>query len=64
MTREEAIEQMKQGKKVTHRYFSNDEWMTIENGKFLLEDGVRISFEEFWLYRYQDSWKDGYEIYE
>ena len=31
MSKEEAIQAMKEGKKVTHRFFSSDEWMTIEN---------------------------------
>lgn len=47
MSKEEAIQAMKEGKKVTHRFFSSDEWMTIENGFLLLEDGVRISFGRF-----------------
>lgn len=63
MTKEEAIVQMKKGKKITHRYFTSDEWMTIENGMYLLEDGVRVSEKEFWHYRQQDSWKDGYEFF-
>ena len=43
MSKEEAIQAMKEGKKVTHRFFSSDEWMTIENGFLLLEDGVVLN---------------------
>jgi hypothetical protein len=50
MSKEEAIQAMKEGKKVTHRFFSSDEWMTIENGFLLLEDGVRISLEDFLIF--------------
>lgn len=42
MTKQEAITAMREGKKVTHRYFSSNEWMTFDNdGKILLEDGVK-----------------------
>jgi hypothetical protein len=51
MSKEEAIQAMKEGKKVTHRFFSSDEWMTIENGFLLLEEGVRISLEDFFNFR-------------
>lgn len=63
MTREEAIKQMHRGEKITHRYFSSDEWMTIEKGMFLLEDGVKVPFELFWKDRQGEGWEDGYEYY-
>ena len=65
MTKEEAIQEMKQGKKVSHRYFDDNEWMTIdEDGMYLLEDGARCTPLEFWLYRPGDYWKDGYFLFE
>ena len=63
MSKEEAIQAMKEGKKVTQRFFSSDEWMTIENGFLLLEDGVRISLEDFFNFRSDSLWDDGYELY-
>lgn len=39
MTKEEAIRAMSEGKKVRHRYFSKDEWVTI-NSSGLYEDGT------------------------
>lgn len=63
MTKEDAIIQMRQGKKITHTYFLSDEWITIKNGKILFEDGVMSNFEEFWNLRNQDFWNDGYELY-
>lgn len=60
MSKEEAIQAMKEGKKVTHRFFSSDEWMTIENGFLLLEDGVRISLEDFFNFRSDSLWDNGY----
>ena len=63
MSKEEAIQAMKEGKKVTHRFFSSDESMTIENGFLLLEDGVRISLEDFFNFRSDSLWDNGYELY-
>lgn len=63
MTKAEALEAMKEGKKVTHRYFTADEWMTIENGLIKLEDGVKCSITEFFKWRTGDAWDDGYSLY-
>jgi hypothetical protein len=58
-----AIEEMKAANKITHRHFSSDEWMTIEEGLILLEDGVRCSQSEFWKWRTDNSWDDGYSFF-
>ena len=64
MTKEEAIKAMSEGKKVRHRYFSSDEWMTqLPNGDYLFEDGVICPPEEFWQWRADTEWSDGYEIF-
>ena len=54
---------MQNGKKVTHRYFSDDEWMTIEDGVIVLEDGVRCRQADFWSLRTSEAWNDGYELF-
>lgn len=59
----EAIKLMQQGKKVRHRNFSPNEWMTMERGSLLLEDGVRCSLTEFFMWRTDKSWDDGYLIF-
>lgn len=63
MTKEEAIKEMKNGKKITHKWFSNNEWMTIDKGQILLQDGVICDYYEFWNGRFQIGWKDGYEFF-
>ena len=63
MTKEEAKEQMRAGKKVTHRYFTIEEWVTMEDGRILLEDGVRCSEHEFWAYRTSKSFDDDWSIW-
>ena len=58
MTREEAIKAMSEGKKVRHKYFSREEWVTMKsNGEYLFEDGYSVSSELFWFDR-QDSYWD------
>lgn len=64
MSKDEAIQAMREGKKITHRWFTDNEWMTMEGRKIVLEDGVRCDPYEFWNARFQDGWKDGYEIKE
>ncbi len=64
MTRKEAYNQMRKGVKVTHRYFSDNEWMTIENGKVKTEDGYLHDYQDFMSWRKnEDGWHDGYSIY-
>jgi hypothetical protein len=63
MNKAEAIQAMREGKKVTHRYFSPDEWMTMEGGQIVLEDGVRCSQSFFWADRTATFWDDGYSLF-
>lgn len=62
LTKQEAVSLMEKGEKITHRFFSENEWMTIDDGEILFEDGVRMSLEEFWKYRHDKSWECGYYL--
>lgn len=64
MTKENAIIEMKKGIKVTHRYFSSDEWITMK-GNFTIqtEEGYSFPADEFWRYRNDIDWMDGWSIY-
>lgn len=64
MNKEEAIKAMSDGKKVAHRYFSPNEWMTLSENQIVLEDGVQCSQYEFWRWRTDESWNDGYKLFE
>lgn len=64
MTKSEAIEQMQLGKKLTHHYFDSKEWATMENGKIVLEDGVKCYPNEFWKWRTNESWNEGWELFQ
>ena len=63
MTKAEAIQAMREGKKVSHKYFSRDEWVTMENGAIVLEDGVRCSEAMFWLWRSDYWWDTDWKLY-
>ena len=43
LTKKEAIEAMRRGEKVSHPYFGDDEYITIEGGRILTDDGYPIS---------------------
>ena len=47
MTLEEAKELAQQGIKVTHQYFTEDEYMTMQGNVIIFEDGVEIYFDEW-----------------
>ena len=68
MNKQEAIQAMQQGKRVTHRDFDPNEWMSMKDGMMVLEDGVihgvTCTPEEFWKYRTDSRWDDGYELFE
>jgi len=63
MTKENAIRQMQKGKKITHRFWDEDEWMTIKFGKIILEDGCSFYPDDFWRTRKGFGWSDGYSVY-
>ncbi len=63
MTKPEAIEALNRGEKITHKYFSDNEFAFMKDGEIHLEDGVVCSPEEFWKYRTEDFFDDGWDIY-
>lgn len=65
MTKEEAISQMMIGKKLTHRFFINDEWIkSDETGKiYKFDDGSDCTNYEFWIDRSNKEWDSDWEIF-
>lgn len=58
MTREEAIKAMSEGKKVRHRYFGPDEWVSMNsNGLYVFEDPSL-----FWMDRQESYWSEGWKL--
>ena len=54
---------MQEGKKVTHRYLYPNEWMTMKDGMIVLEKGFVDRTEDFWRWRTDPVWNDGYELF-
>lgn len=42
MTREEALQAMINGEKVTHRYFTSDEYIYMKGGNIFSEEGYNF----------------------
>jgi len=58
------VEAMKQGHKITHRFFTPEEWVRmLPSGLYEMEDGVRIFPNSFWRMRESSEWQDGWEIW-
>lgn len=64
MRKSEAIEAMKNGKVVKHKHFGSDEWMyySQEEHRFVFEDGVRCPVDEFWRFRQDICFSEGWEV--
>lgn len=60
MTREEAIAALDDGKTLTHKYFTSSEWVRGAGCMYEFEDGVMCSPSEFWAYRRDDGFNDGW----
>ena len=63
MTRQEAIEEMRKGKKITHEYFSNGEFIYMDGGRLFNESDLCLPFTKFWETR--SDWPDeGWSVVE
>ena len=62
MTLTEAKELAQQGIKVTHRYFTDKEYLTMKGNIIIFEDGVKMYFDE-WT-RDKDFLLDGWSKFE
>lgn len=64
MTKQEAIQEMKNGKKVTHIFFALSEYIKLDqDGNIETEDGYSIAPYLFWLNRKGDYWEKDWEIF-
>jgi hypothetical protein len=62
MTRDEALKELKSGKKITHTYFTSDEYLFQRADVIFTEEGYEVT-PEFWDLRSSKSWDEGWEIY-
>jgi hypothetical protein len=64
MTRYEAAQALKEGKKLTHKYFTPDEWVKGDGvGYYRTEENVRCTAAEFWKWRQSPIFDNDWEIY-
>jgi hypothetical protein len=64
MTKQEAIDAMMAGAKVSHRFFLSNEWITMEGTKTIIdEEGKAFSTIEFWKHRTTSEWQINWEIW-
>lgn len=65
MTKAEALEAMKAGRKLTHISFCGSEWVArLSAGLYEFEDGCVCRPQEFWRGRTGDSWQSGWSIFQ
>jgi len=64
MNKSEAITALKQGKTLTHAYFSESEWVKLnERWDYEFEDGCTIDETTFWKDRPGKSFEEGWELF-
>jgi hypothetical protein len=65
MTREEALQAMIGGEKVTHQYFSDDEFIYMKGNNIYDENDFNMKTvnDEFWIIRKTEMFDDGWSIY-
>lgn len=62
LTRDEAKEALSNGRKLTHSYFTDVEWVILMGDLILFEDGQTQSYEEFWEFKKDKTWDSGWNI--
>lgn len=63
MTKDEALEKMKQGFKVSNEYFTSEEFLFMKNGVITSEDGYNFN-NWFNVIRQGEEWKlTGWRVY-
>ncbi len=64
MNKNEMIEALYVGKKITHNYFDDNEWFIMDNDdRIVFEDGCSCTVDEFWYDRRSPIWEDGWELF-
>lgn len=59
----EAKKEFKNGKKITHKLFSNYEFIVLVDGKMKDEDGIELDDEFFWADRQSIEWQYNWELF-
>lgn len=62
LSKKVALWEMAAGWKLTHYYFTPEEWVTIENDMMVFEDGCRISVHDFFSSK-SEEFESGWTIW-
>lgn len=65
MNKSEAQAAIESGKKVTHTYFTDGEWVTVDKDNpsyYIYEDGALTEDLSFWAIRTASGWDEGWSI--
>lgn len=62
-TKLEAIQALERGYAVSHKNFTNDEFIKKESGELINQDGTNLIEDEFWIIRSGGHWETNWEIY-
>lgn len=63
MTKEEAIVEMQNGNKISHRFFDIHEYIHMKNKILYDEVGYHINWKVFWGDRTSKEWQTEWELY-
>lgn len=65
MTKQEIKQALDEGKKIRHKYFSNDEFIAkLDNDWLIDEGGLHLPAEDFWAQREGGIWLNDWSIVE
>jgi hypothetical protein len=65
MTKQEAVEAIEAGEKVSHRFFTDEEYITKgKDGCYVFENGYEFLPFVFWSDRNTEEWGDGWAIFQ
>lgn len=68
MNKKEMLEELTKGKRLTHIYFTPNEWVELSrvpmSWLYIFEDGVETEASQFWSDRDSTGWDNGWTIFE
>ena len=62
MNKSEAINAMQHGKYLTHRFFGDDEFISMKEGYIVTEEGYKCTPSSFWNDRTDANWDEDWSI--
>lgn len=62
LTQEQAIEALKEGKTLTHRFFERHEYIYQNGFTIFFEDGNSVNSSQYWWQKNAEEWQVGWDI--